>query len=69
MVIQARRRFVVAFVLALFLALTLTARAQVMIPSGCKGLTPSDLLWWTRQCYLYMFAADHERPFTGFVVR
>lgn len=69
MVIQTtRRRFVVALIVALVLACVVKASAQVMIPSGCKGLTPSDWEWWARQCYLYSFS-DTFTPHAGFVVR
>lgn len=71
MVIQARKRFVVAFVVALFLALfAAVTQAQVLIPSGCKDLTPSDWEWWIRQCYLYTVSEEATQPAVhGFLVR
>jgi hypothetical protein len=53
------RRLFFGFVIAVVLAFALlvvkvsTADAQVLIPSGCKGLTEWDALWWMRACYLY----------------
>lgn len=70
MVIQSTRRRLVLLVVVTLLLLVLVTRAYAqMIPSGCKGLTPSDLLWWQRNCWLYAFSPEHQRPFTGFVVR
>jgi hypothetical protein len=65
MVIQARKRFVVALIVALFLAVFAVASAQVMVPSGCKTLTPWSFDWVMRQCYIYAaFPSDFaHRPF------
>jgi hypothetical protein len=66
MVIQARKRFVVALVVALFLAaFAVAASAQVAMPSGCKGLEPWSFDWIMRQCYIYMAVPSDfaHRPF------
>jgi hypothetical protein len=69
MVIQARKRFVVGLVAALFLAWFVVSASAQMIPSGCKDLTPSDWEWWFRQCYLYTVSDRDPARVTGFVVR
>lgn len=56
-VVQGKvRRLGAAFVIACALAFVLmavkSADAQ-HIPSGCKDLTPSDPMWWARQCWMY----------------
>jgi hypothetical protein len=69
MVIQARKRFVVAFVVAVMLALFVReATAQVIAtPEACKNSTPSDWAWWENLCWNYPSAmpAMHR----GFVIR
>lgn len=67
MAIQARKRFIVAFIVALLLATFAVAASaqQVLIPSGCQGLTPADLDWWVRSCWMYLGRA----PEHGMVIR
>lgn len=71
MVIQARKRYVVAFVVALFLAyFAVVTQAQVLIPKPpiCNETGPSDWEWWFHQCYLWTSDVDPERV-TRFIVR
>jgi hypothetical protein len=70
MVIQARKRYVVALVLTLIVAWFATASAQVYVPSGCKGLTSADWEWWARGCYVYSASEHAGNPrVTRFIVR
>lgn len=69
MVIQARKRFVVALVVALFLAFfAVAAQAQVISANRCKGLEPWSAAWIMNQCYLW-YAAPNGEPVRPFLVR
>lgn len=72
MVIQARKRFVVAFIVALFLAwFAVTATAQVMIPKPaiCNETGPLDWEWWAAQCYLWSAPESNPARVTRYILR
>jgi hypothetical protein len=69
MVIQARKRLVVALVVAMFVAWFAISLSAQHIELRCKDLSPADWEWWFRSCYLLAHSDGDPARATGFIVR
>lgn len=67
MVIQARKRVVLGFVVALLLAWCAASLSAQHMATKCKSLEPWSAEWIFLQCYVYAFPVNFEHR--GFIVR